>query len=169
MAVERTLNLVKPDGVCKQLVGTVIERFEQGGLKLAGMKMVRLSRADAERFYAEHKERPFYPGLINFMISAPIIAAVWEGEGAIQKARALMGSTNSTEAQPGTLRRQFGVDNRYNLVHGSDSPTSAEREIRFFFQPEELFSYTTDAWRDSDVKGQNDGESKKASQRLSAR
>ena len=147
MARERTCTLVKPDGVEKQLIGTVLSRFEKAGLQLVGLKMLRLSRADAERFYAEHKERPFYPGLIEFMISSPIVASIWEGENAIQVARGVMGATNSPEAEMGTLRREFGTDNRRNLVHGSDSPKSAEREIAFFFKPEELFSYGIEAAR----------------------
>jgi nucleoside-diphosphate kinase len=141
MAVERTLTLVKPDGVTKRLAGTVIDRFEKAGLQLAALKMLRLSQPDAERFYAEHKGRPFYGPLMEFMTSAPIVAMVWSGEGAIQKARGLMGATNSQEAAAGTLRKQFGEDNRKNLVHGSDSPASAEREIAFFFKPNELFQY----------------------------
>jgi nucleoside-diphosphate kinase len=147
MAVERTCTLVKPDGVCKRVVGTVLDRFEKSGLRLIGLKMVHLSPAVAERFYAEHKGKPFYEPLITFMISAPIVAAIWEGDGAIQKARSLMGSTNSPEAQAGTLRRQFGLDNRRNLVHGSDSPASAEREIAFFFKPDELYHYQDNDWQ----------------------
>src|SRR5690349_5408427 len=135
MAAERTLTLVKPDGVTKRLSGTVLQRFEQAGLRLAALKMVRLAKTDAERFYAEHKGRPFYEPLMDFMTSAPIVAAVWEGEGAIQKARSLMGATNSPEAAAGTLRKQYGEDNRKNLVHGSDSTASAAREIQFFFKP----------------------------------
>jgi len=139
--MERTLTLVKPDGTYKRLSGTVLQRFEQAGLQLVALKMVRLSRADAERFYAEHKGRPFYEGLMEFMTAGPIVAAVWQAPDAIKKARSLMGATNSTEAAPGTLRKQFGQDNRKNLVHGSDSPTSAAREIAFFFKPEEVFEY----------------------------
>jgi nucleoside-diphosphate kinase len=149
MSVERTLTLVKPDGVCKDLSGTVLERFEKAGLRLVGLKMLRLSRADAERFYAEHKGKPFYEPLIEFMSAAPIVAAVWEAPGAIAKAREQMGSTNSSEAKEGTLRRQYGTDNRYNLVHGSDSPKSAEREVAFFFKPEELFHYAASDWQGS--------------------
>ena len=147
MVAERTCTLVKPDGVCKRLTGTVIERFEKAGLRLAGLKMLRFSRADAELFYAEHKGRPFYGPLIDFMVSAPIVSVVWEGEDAIQKARTLMGPTNSPEAPAGTLRKQFGVDNRRNVVHGSDSAASAEREIAFFFEPNELFQYHDNDWQ----------------------
>ncbi len=147
--LERTLTLVKPDGVCKSLTGTVLARFEAAGLHLVGARMLRLSRADAERFYAEHKGKPFYKPLMEFMTSAPILASVWEAEGAIQKARGLMGATNSKEAEAGTLRKQYGQDNRYNLVHGSDSPVSAAREIAFFFKPEELYHYTATDWETS--------------------
>jgi nucleoside-diphosphate kinase len=166
---QRTCTLIKPDGVCKQLTGTVLDRFEKAGLRLVGLKMLRLSRADAERFYAEHKGRPFYLPLIDFMVSAPIVAAVWEGDQAVQKARALMGSTNSPEAQAGTLRRQFGLDNRRNLVHGSDSVLSAEREIAFFFKPEELFHYHAVDWLLSHLKGKTHGKPKKTSHRITAR
>src|SRR5690348_8757998 len=114
--MQRTCLLVKPDGVCKQLTGTVLERFEKAGLQLVGLKMLRLSRSQAEEFYIEHKGKAFYEPLIEFMISAPIVAAVWQGEDAVQKARSLMGATDSKQAQPGTLRRQYGFDNRRNLV-----------------------------------------------------
>lgn len=144
--IERTLTLVKPDGVCKSLTGTVLARFEAAGLRLVAMRMLRLSRPDAERFYGEHKGKPFYEGLVQFMTAAPIVASVWEAEGAIPLARGLMGATNSTEAAPGTLRKQYGRDNRYNLVHGSDSSASATREISFFFKPEELYNYTATDW-----------------------
>jgi nucleoside-diphosphate kinase len=143
--MEQTLTLVKPDGTQKRLTGTVLQRFEQNGLQLVALKMLRLSRADAERFYAEHKGRPFYEGLMDFMTSGPIVACVWEAPEAITKARALMGATNSPQAAEGTLRKQYGQDNRKNLVHGSDSPASAAREIAFFFKPDEIL--TTDSIR----------------------
>src|SRR5579863_10196676 len=107
-AVEQTCILVKPDAVCRNLVGTVLSRFAQAGLQLRGLKMLKLSAGQAEEFYKEHKGKPFYEPLIKFMTSAPIVATVWEGEGAIAKARSVMGATNSTEAAPGTLRREFG-------------------------------------------------------------
>ena len=144
--MERTCVLVKPDGVCKNVVGPILARFSQAGLHLRGMKMLRLSRALAEKFYAEHQGKPFYEPLVTFMTSAPIVATVWEGDGAVAKARSLMGATNSTEAAPGTLRREFGTNNRYNVVHGSDSTVSAEREIPFYFKPDELFSYEGNDW-----------------------
>ncbi|OGR93017.1 MAG: nucleoside-diphosphate kinase [Elusimicrobia bacterium RIFCSPLOWO2_01_FULL_59_12] len=169
MAVERTCILVKPDGVCKGLTGTVLERFEKAGLRLSGLKMARLSRAGAERLYAQHKGKPFYDPLIHFMVSAPIVAAVWEGPGSIQKARALMGSTNSPEAPAGTLRRQHGIDNRHNLIHGSDSAASAEREIAFFFKPDELFAYASADWQSAELKGNEHGKSKKTSHSVPSR
>ncbi len=147
--MERTCVLVKPDGVCKNVVGAVLARFfAQAGLHLRGLKMIKLGPpAQAEAFYAEHKGKSFYEPLMKFMTSAPIVATVWEGEGAIGKARTLMGATNSTEAAPGTLRREFGTNNRYNVVHGSDSPVSAEREVKFFFKSEELFEYGSNDWQ----------------------
>jgi len=147
MAAERTLVLVKPDGVGKRLVGTVLERFEKAGLRIAGLKMRRLAVDEAEAFYREHRGKPFYDPLIAFMTSAPIVAVVWEGKDAVTSARLLMGATDSPSALPGTLRRQFGTDNRRNLVHGSDSAASAQREIAFFFKPEELFQYGESDWQ----------------------
>lgn len=146
-AVERTCVLVKPDGVCKNIVGTVLTRLAQGGLQLRGLRMLRLSPAQAEEFYGEHKGKSFYAPLIGFMSSAPIVATVWEGQEAVSKARLVMGATNSSEASPGTLRRDFGTNNRYNVVHGSDSPASAQREIRFFFKPDEMFTYQENDWK----------------------
>jgi len=139
--------LVKPDGVCKNVVGTVLSRFSQAGLIPRALKMIKLSRVQAEEFYKEHKGKPFYGPLVTFMTSAPIVATVWEGEGAIAKARSVMGATNSTEAAPGTLRREFGTNNRYNVVHGSDSSASAKREIGFFFKPEEIQMYNDNDWK----------------------
>lgn len=144
--MERTLGLVKPDGVCKHHIGAILQRFESAGLKVVGLKMIRLDRPKAEGFYAEHRGKPFYEGLVLFMTSGPIVAIVWEGNGAIARARELMGATDSAKAAPGTLRREFGTDNRYNLVHGSDSPESAEREIGYFFTPGELFTYGENDW-----------------------
>jgi nucleoside-diphosphate kinase len=145
--MERTCILVKPDAVCKNLTGAILDRLTKTGLELRGVKMMRLTPQQAEEFYTEHKGKPFYEPLIRFMTAAPIVATVWEGDGAIQKARQVMGSTNSPEAAPGTIRRDFGTNNRYNVVHGSDSSSSAEREIRFFFRPDELFSYQLDDWK----------------------
>ena len=121
--------------------------LRRSGLHLRALKMMKVSRAQAEEFYKEHKGKPFYEPLISFMTAAPIVATAWDGEGAIAKARAAMGATNSTEAAPGTIRREFGTNNRYNLVHGSDSPASAEREVTFFFKPEELYTYQDNDWK----------------------
>jgi len=143
---EQTCILLKPDAVCKGLVGEVLARFAQAGLQLRGMKMLKLSSQQAEGFYQEHKGKPFYEPLVRFMTSAPIVATVWEGPGAVAKARSVMGATNSPDAAPGTLRREFGTNNRYNVTHGSDSPASAEREIQFFFKPDELFAFGKDDW-----------------------
>ncbi len=145
--MDRTCVLVKPDAVCKNLTGAVLDRLAKAGLALRAAKMMRLKVQQAEEFYGEHKGKPFYEPLIRFMTSAPIVVTVWEGEGATQKARSVMGSTNSTEAAPGTIRREFGTNNRYNVVHGSDSVASAEREIRFFFKPEELYEYQENDWK----------------------
>jgi nucleoside-diphosphate kinase len=145
--VERTCILVKPDGVAKRRSGTVIDRLERAGLRLVGLKMLKLTRGQAESFYREHHGKPFYEPLIQFMTSGPILATAWEGVDAIQAARGLMGATNSTQAAPGTLRKEHGTDNRYNLVHGSDSPASAAREIAYFFATSELFDYGENDWR----------------------
>ncbi len=144
---ERTCILVKPDGLGLRRVGTVIDRLERAGLHLAALKMTRLEVSDAERFYLEHKGKPFFEPLIRFMTSAPIVAMVWEGEAAVTTARSLLGATDSHKAAAGTLRGDFGTDNRYNLVHGSDSLTSAAREIPFFFKPEELYVYGEMDWK----------------------
>jgi nucleoside-diphosphate kinase len=145
--VERTCVLVKPDGVGKHKVGKVIDRMETEGLNLIGLKMTRLTAERAEMFYREHQGKPFYPPLVSFMTAAPIVAMVWEGPSAVKSARSAMGATDSLKAQAGTLRREYGTDNRYNFVHGSDSPESAAREIQFFFKPEELFVYGDQDWQ----------------------
>jgi nucleoside-diphosphate kinase len=145
--MERTLILVKPDGVGKHRVGIVLDKLERSGLRLLALKMLRLSKAQAEDFYKEHHGKPFYPPLIQFMTAAPIVASVWEADDAIRQARTLMGATDSAKADVGTLRRDHGTNNRYNLVHGSDSAVSAQREIAFFFKPEELQSYGDNDWQ----------------------
>jgi nucleoside-diphosphate kinase len=152
--MERTCILIKPDGVCKRHVGSVLERFEGAGLRLVALKMVRLSKAEAGRLYHEHRDKPFYEPLLDFMTSAPIVVSVWEGENSVEKARSLIGVTDSRLAQPGTLRKQFGFDNRRNLLHGSDSAQSAQQEIAFFFRAEELFQYAETDWQPAEpVKG----------------
>ncbi|HDZ56564.1 MAG TPA: nucleoside-diphosphate kinase [Pseudomonas xinjiangensis] len=138
MAVERTLSIIKPDAVAKNVVGQILSRFEQAGLRVVAAKMVQLSQADAEGFYAEHKERPFFKHLVSFMISGPVVVQVLEGEGAVLKNRELMGATNPKEAEAGTIRADFAESIDANAVHGSDSTTSAAREIGYFFAETEL-------------------------------
>jgi nucleoside-diphosphate kinase len=139
--MERTLVLVKPDGVQRALVGTVISRLEQRGLKLVGLKLMQVSRSLAEHHYAEHVGKGFYEELLAFITSSPIVAAVVEGPNAIEAVRQLMGKTNPMQAEVGTLRGDFALDTGHNLVHGSDSPASAQREIALFFQQHELADY----------------------------
>ena len=138
MAVERTLSIIKPDAVAKNVIGEILTRFEQAGLRVVAAKMVQLSQADAEGFYAEHKERPFFKDLVGFMTSGPVVVQVLEGEGAVLKNRDLMGATNPKEAAPGTIRADFAETIDANAVHGSDSPESAEREISYFFGNDEI-------------------------------
>jgi nucleoside-diphosphate kinase len=133
MAVERTLSIIKPDAVAKNVIGKIVSRFESNGLKIVNMEMKQLSEAEAQGFYAEHKERPFFGDLVEFMTSGPVVVQVLEGEGAIDKNRELMGATNPQEAAEGTIRRDFASSIDANAVHGSDSPASAEREINYFF------------------------------------
>ncbi|QEQ97657.1 nucleoside-diphosphate kinase [Neptunomonas concharum] len=133
MAIERTLSIIKPDAVAKNVIGEIESRFEKAGLKIVEMQMKQLSQADAEGFYAEHKERPFFADLVAFMTSGPVVVQVLEGEGAILKNRDLMGATNPKEAAEGTIRRDFAESIDANAVHGSDSAASAEREIAYFF------------------------------------
>ncbi len=148
MAIERTLIIVKPDGVQRALVGQVIARFESRGLRITGLKLMRISRELAEDHYAEHKGKPFYEGTVTYMTSAPVVVMVLEGPDAIAAARATMGATNPLNAQPGTIRADFGLNISRNIVHGSDKPETAEREINLYFKPEELLSYERagDAW-----------------------
>ena len=138
MAVERTLSIIKPDAVAKNVIGEILTRFEKAGLRVVAAKMVQLSQADAEGFYAEHKERPFFKDLVGFMTSGPVVVQVLEGEGAVLKNRDLMGATNPKEAAPGTIRADFAETIDANAVHGSDSPESAEREISYFFGNDEI-------------------------------
>ena len=133
MAIERTLSIIKPDAVAKNVIGQIVARFEAADLKVVDMQMKQLSQADAEGFYAEHKERPFFADLVAFMTSGPVVVQVLEGENAIAQNRDLMGATNPQEAAEGTIRRDFAESIDANAVHGSDSATSAEREIAYFF------------------------------------
>jgi nucleoside-diphosphate kinase len=132
-AVEQTLSIIKPDGVRRNLIGEVLRRFEQGGLVVRAMTLTRLSKADAQAFYAVHRERPFYGSLTEFMCSGPIVVAVLEGYNAIARNRELMGATNPAQAAPGTIRKDLAESLEANTVHGSDSPETAAQEIRFFF------------------------------------
>ncbi len=136
--MERTLSLIKPDGVKKNLTGEIIKRFENEGIKIAAMKKLRLTKKQAEGFYAVHRERPFFNSLTEFMTSGPIIAMVLEGENVIAKNRKLMGATNYKEAEEGTIRRDFATDIEKNIVHGSDAPETAAFEISYFFNNLEI-------------------------------
>ena len=136
--MERTLSIVKPDGVKKNLIGEVIKRFEQKGLKIAALRMLKLSKDEAKGFYIVHKDRPFYESLTSFMSEGPIVVMVVEGENAINKIRELMGATNPEDAVPGTIRADFASDIEHNIVHGSDSKESASYEIPYFFSSLEI-------------------------------
>jgi nucleoside-diphosphate kinase len=138
MGVQRTFSIAKPDAVSKNVIGEIYTRFEKAGLRIVATKMLRLSREQAEGFYAEHKGRPFFPALIDFMTSGPVTVQVLEGEDAILKNRELMGATNPKEAAAGTIRADFAESIDANAVHGSDSEESAAREIAFFFATSEL-------------------------------
>lgn len=138
MAVERTLSIIKPDAVAKNAVGQILSRFEAAGLQVVALKMQQLSQEQAEGFYAEHSERPFFKDLVAFMTSGPVSVQVLEGEGAILKNRDLMGATNPQEAAAGTIRADFATSIDANAVHGSDSETSAAREVTYFFDDNEI-------------------------------
>ncbi|MBS4032615.1 MAG: nucleoside-diphosphate kinase [Clostridiales bacterium] len=146
--MEKTYIMVKPDGVQRNLVGEIVGRFEKKGLRLVGMKLMQISRELASRHYGEHEGKPFFGELIGFITSGPVVAMVWEGLNAISVARTMMGKTNPVEAAPGTIRGDFALFMGNNVVHGSDSPESAEREINLFFSPDELVDYTkaSDFW-----------------------
>jgi nucleoside-diphosphate kinase len=148
MTIEQTLIIVKPDGVQRALAGQVIARFEARGLRIAGLKLMRISRALAEQHYAEHKGKPFYEGTVAYMTSAPVVVMVLEGPDAVAAARATMGATNPLNAAPGTLRADFGLNISRNIVHGSDKPETAAREIALYFAPDELVAYerAADKW-----------------------
>jgi nucleoside-diphosphate kinase len=138
MAVERTLSIVKPDGVARDLIGQVYSRFEKAGLKIVAARMLQLSKADAEAFYAVHKARPFYGDLVAYMTSGPVIAQVLEGENAVLKHRDIMGATDPKKAAPGTIRADLAESIEHNVVHGSDSAENAANEIAFFFRTTEI-------------------------------
>jgi nucleoside-diphosphate kinase len=138
MALERTLSIIKPDAVAKNVIGEILSRFERAGLKIIAARMKQLSQAEAEGFYAVHRERPFFQDLIRFMISGPVMILVLEGEGAIAKNRELMGATDPKQAAPGTIRADFAQSIEANAVHGSDAPETAAVEIAYFFAASEL-------------------------------
>jgi len=140
MALERTLSMVKPDGVARNLIGEVYRRFEQSGLRIVAARMLCLSEAQAERFYAVHRERPFFRSLVRYMSSGPIVAQVLEGEGAVARNREIMGATDPKQAARGTIRADLASSIEENVVHGSDSTETAAREIAFFFSDLEIWS-----------------------------
>jgi nucleoside-diphosphate kinase len=146
--MERTLIIFKPDAMNRCLVGRILTRFEDKGLRIVGLKLQQSPRAQVEQHYEVHKDRPFYGSLVEFMTSGPVILAVLEGPQAITVVRNLLGATDGRQAAPGTIRGDFGLDQQYNLVHASDSPATATKEIDLFFKPTELVSYTRspDRW-----------------------
>ncbi len=144
MNMERTLVLVKPDGVQRGLIGEVISRLERRGLKLVAAKFMAVSRALAEEHYAVHRGKPFYEGLIAYITSAPVMAMVWEGPNAVAAVRQTMGATRPTEAAPGTIRHDFGLEIGRNLTHASDTPENGAKEVALWFRPEELVSWSRD-------------------------
>jgi nucleoside-diphosphate kinase len=141
VTVERTLVLVKPDGVQRRLIGEVITRFERRGLHLVALKLLRIDRDLAGRHYAEHRDKPFFAGLVDFITSAPVVAMVWEGDDAVAQVRSMMGATNPSSAAAGSIRGDLAVSIGNNVVHGSDSPVRGLEEIALFFQPDELIEW----------------------------
>ena len=141
MAIERTLSIIKPDGLEKGIIGKIIARFEEKGLKPVAIRMAQLSKAEAEGFYAVHKARPFFGELVTFMTSGPVVLMALEGEGAVAKNREIMGATNPANAAPGTLRKDFATNVEKNTVHGSDSLDNAKTEIAYFFRETETCAY----------------------------
>lgn len=140
--MEQTLIILKPDAVQRRLVGEILARFERKGLRMVGMKLMKISKATAEQHYGPHKGKPFYDSLVSFMTSEPVVSMVLEGHKAIEVCRKLMGATFGFAAEPGTIRGDFGISNQFNLVHGSDSPEAAKTEIELFFNADELLDYS---------------------------
>jgi nucleoside-diphosphate kinase len=140
--MERTLIILKPDAVQRGLCGEIVTRFEKKGLQIVGMKLMRIPPQLAETHYEPHRGKPFYPGLIKFMTSSPVVVIALTGKDAIGIARKMMGATFGSKAEPGTIRGDLGVSNSFNLIHGSDSPEAAQRELRLFFKPEELLDWS---------------------------
>uniref|UniRef100_A0A3B3IHQ8 Nucleoside diphosphate kinase n=1 Tax=Oryzias latipes TaxID=8090 RepID=A0A3B3IHQ8_ORYLA len=143
---ERTFIAIKPDGVQRGIIGEIIKRFEMKGFKLVGMKMVQASEDLLMKHYIDLKDRPFFPTLVNYMSSGPVVAMVWEGKGVVKTGRVMLGETNPADSKPGTIRGDFCIDVSKNIIHGSDSVESANTEISLWFQPEELVSYTSCAF-----------------------
>jgi len=140
--MQRTLIILKPDALQRQLLGAIISRFERRGLQIVACKLMKITQDLADRHYAEHKGKPFYEGLVGYMTSDPVLVMVWQAEGVVAMARKMMGATFANNAEPGTIRGDFGcAAGTFNLIHGSDSPESAEREIKLFFRDEELMDY----------------------------
>ncbi|MFM7405152.1 MAG: nucleoside-diphosphate kinase [Cuspidothrix sp.] len=139
--MERTFLAIKPDGVQRGLVGEIIRRFEAKGFTLVGLKFMKVSKELAEQHYDVHRERPFFPGLVEFIISSPVVAMVWEGEGVVASARKIIGATNPLTSEPGTIRGDFGINVGRNLIHGSDAQETAQREIALWFKDEELVAW----------------------------
>ena len=146
--MERTFLMIKPDALQRGLAGEIISRFEKKGFKLVGLKLMQISKELAETHYGEHKGKPFFQPLVDYITSSPVVAMVWEGKEVIAAAREMMGATDPLKAAPGTIRGTYGVDVGRNVIHGSDSQKSAEREISLFFKPDELLSYqrSVDSW-----------------------
>lgn len=142
--MERTFTMIKPDGVQKGLIGDIIGRIEHKGFKLLGLKIMIISPELAQKHYAEHQDKPFFGELVDFITSGPVVAMVWEGPGVIATMRTLMGKTNPAEALPGTIRGDLAISTAQNIIHGSDSPESANREINLFFRPDEILDYQRD-------------------------
>jgi len=148
--MERTLVLIKPDGVCKRLIGEVIKKIELKGFKIVALKMLRFSEKKAKEFYRTHEGKYFFPGLIDFMLTAPSVALVVEGEGVVKKVREIMGERKPEDASPESIRGKYASDGRRNIVHGSDSFLSAQQEIECLFNPEEIYSYGETDWLKSE-------------------
>jgi len=140
--MERTYVMIKPDGVQRGLIGEIVARLENKGFQMIGCKLMQMTRQQAEKHYAEHQGKPFFDGLVSFIISGPVFAMVWQGDQVITLSRMMMGKTNTLDALPGTIRGDYAVHTGLNIIHGSDSPESAEFEINHFFKAEELISYT---------------------------
>jgi nucleoside-diphosphate kinase len=140
--MERSLIILKPDAVQRGLVGEIITRFEKKGFQIAGLKFIKIPTQLAQTHYEPHKGKPFYEGLVKFMTSSPVVVIALQGKDVINISRKMMGATFGSKAEPGTIRGDFGVSNSFNLIHGSDSPESAQRELKLFFKPEELLDWT---------------------------